>query len=130
MNKTPLFALAAVAVAGLLFVYSNQGTQVATDIDLTNAVETVTETGTTAMTVGEDVLLEDIAPSAGDALEAVEETTEEAVEAVEAVEEVLTEDVMVDESDMTEGEDDMTEGDEGSDVEDMPEEDTEGESVH
>lgn len=127
MNKTPLFALAAVAVAGLLFVYSNQGTQVATDIDLTNAVETVTETGTTAMTVGEDVLLENIAPSAGDALEAVEETTEEAVEAVE---EVLTEDVMVDESDMTEGEDDMTEGDEGSDVEDMPEEEAEGESVH
>lgn len=127
MNKAPLFALGAVAVAGLLFVYSNQGTQVATDIDLTNAVETVTETGTTAMTVGEDVLLENIAPSAGDALEAVEETTEEAVEAVE---EVLTEDVMVDESDMSEGEDDMTEGDEGSDVEDMPEEDTEGESVH
>lgn len=124
MNKTPLFALAAVAVAGLLFVYSNQGTQVGTDLDLTNVVETATDAGTTAMTVGEDILMEDIAPSAGDALEAVEETTEEAVEAVEeTVEEVLTEDVTVDEGD-------MTEGDEGSDVEDMPEEDVEGESVH
>lgn len=125
MNKTPLFALAAFAVAGLLFVYSNQGTPVETDIDLTNVVETVAETGTTAMTVGEDLLLEDIAPAAGDALEAVEETAEEAVEAVE---EVLTDEDAVDESDMTEEE--TVEGDEGSDLEDMPAEDEEGESVY
>ncbi|MBL1146575.1 MAG: hypothetical protein HND56_04975 [Pseudomonadota bacterium] len=126
MNKTPLFALAAFAVAGLLFVYSNQGTQVETDIDLTNVVETTADMGTTALTVGEDILLEDIAPAAGDeeGIAADEDMGEE-----EAMpEEDMDMDTDADAEDDAEG--DMTEGDEGSDAEDMPMEDEEGESVH
>ncbi|TNE28970.1 MAG: hypothetical protein EP349_07170 [Alphaproteobacteria bacterium] len=122
MNKTPLFALGAFAVAGLLFVYSNQGTQVETNIDLTNTIETSVDAGTTALTVGEDVLLEDIAPAAGDedGIAADEDMSEEAV---------MPEDG--EETDVTaEDEGEMTEGDEGSDAEDMPMEEEEGESVN
>jgi len=130
MNKTPLFALGAFAVAGLLFVYSNQGTQVATDIDLTNTVETPVAVGTTAMTVGEDILLEDIAPSAGDeaGIAADEDMSEDAVMPDEDTDtEVMTEDESDVEGDV---EGDMVEGEEGSDTTDMDTEETEGESVH
>ena len=128
MNKTPLFALAAFAVAGLLFVYGNQGTQVETNIDLTNAVETTADMGTTALTVGEDILLEDIAPAAGDeeGIAADEDMGEEESMPVEDMD--TDTDTDADAEDDSEG--DMTEGDEGSDAEDMPMEEEEGESVH
>jgi len=117
MNKTPLFVLAAVAVAGLLFVYSNQSAQLETDVNLANVVDTSVEAGTTAMTVGEDILLEDITPSAGDDANIAEDVATD-------------EDGMTEEEAVLEEDGDMTEGDEGSDAEDMPVEDEEGESVH
>jgi len=130
MNKTPLFALGAFAVAGLLFVYSNQGTQIETDMDLTNAVETSAVVNTTAMTVGEDILLEDIAPAAGDdaGVAADEDMSEEAI----IIDEEIESDIVTEDEAEIEIEGDMIEGEEGSDdTTDMDTEETEeGESVH